>query len=447
MGDYIFNGKAVATADPRMNNGTVRRLWKGFCLTLGELDVKEGKPFTFRLGNTELPELSDGKEYALRVNENGAAIVGNSYGGLMRGYASLLMKTEQTENGFAIKQTEEESRYRIKNRMLHICVFPENDLYFIKKLIRLAAICQYTHIVIEFWGMLRYDCLKELSWPQAFSKQQVGELISECRELGIEPVPMFNQLGHATASRLCFGKHVVLDRAPQLQNLFTPDGWAWNIESEEVFKLLKEVRKELYEVFGEGEYMHIGCDEAYYISRNAELRKRLPDFLSRLTKEVETEGRRPLMWMDMLLEEGKFEQCCSSGKKDEVEALRNATAPSTVFVDWQYDCTKIPIPSLVSLKDSGHDVMGAPWYCIENFKAHVETVAQNELFGIMLTTWDTLKMQTPTITGCAQRFGASFFTWEACSAMHEITSSLLRRLSFEGNGYEDCGWAKKQVEV
>ena len=31
-----------------------------------------------------------------------------------------------------------------------------------------------------------------------------------------------------------------------------------------------------------------------------------------------------------------------------MEAIRNATAPSSIFVDWQYGCTDIPIPSLES---------------------------------------------------------------------------------------------------
>ena len=89
--------------------------------------------------------------------------------------------------------------------------------------------------------MLRYDCLKELSCPHAFSKEEAGELIRECRELGMEPVPMFDQLGHATASRLCYGKHVLLDQEPKLEHLFTPDGWAWNIGSERVKTLLRRV--------------------------------------------------------------------------------------------------------------------------------------------------------------------------------------------------------------
>ena len=318
--------------------------------------------FVFTIGSTAPPALDEGKEYAITVDENGVAVAGKDYGGLMRGFFALIMKIEQMNNQFVIGFAEEQSKYILQNRMIHICVFPENDLYFIKKLIRLSALCQYTHIVIEFWGMLKYDCMSELAWPHAFAKEQAKELIDECRDLGTEPIPMLNQLGHASASRVRYGKHVVLDQNPKLQRLFTPDGWAWNIESEEVKRLLARVRHELYELFGEGEYMHVGCDEAYFISRNAALRQQLPTYLKELTDEVESEGRRPMLWMDMLLEKGVYQNCYTVGEKDEVEKIRNATALSTVFVDWQYDCAEIPIPTLHSLKDCKRDVIGAPWF-------------------------------------------------------------------------------------
>lgn len=435
------------TLNSRMNNDSVKKLWNSFTIFESQLDITECEEFVFRVGTTPLPVLSGDCEFALCVDENGIAVAGRDYGGLMRGFFALLMKIEYLGDVPCIKYTYEQSGYVMKNRMIHICVFPENDLYFIKKLIRFCALCQYTHIVIEFWGMLRYDCLKELAWPQAFTKAQAGELIKECRELGIEPVPMFNQLGHATASRVIYGKHVVLDQNPRLQRLFTADGWAWNIQSDEVVNLLRAVRKELYELFGEGEYMHIGCDEAYIITQDEKLRKFLPEFLKNLTCEVEKEGRRPMLWMDMLLEKDAFEKCYTAGYKDEVENLRNSTADSTVFVDWQYSCTAVPIPSLASLKDCGKDVMGAPWYDYKNCCAHIDTIVQNDLFGIMVTTWDALKNKMRSIVSCADRLGASMYDWTGNETWRTQTAVMFRRVSFEGNNYEECGFAKQQIDV
>ncbi len=441
----IINQRTLAIADPQMNNETVKNLWNGFCLQGSTLTFADGEPFTFRIGEIALPPLPADKEYVLCINESGAAIVGKDYGGLLRGFMSLLMKIEWEKQTPHLRSYTEESNYKVSKRMIHICIFPENDFYFIKKLIRLSALCQYTHIVLEFWGMLRFDGMKELAWPQAFTKEQAKECAAECRNLGIEPIPMFNHLGHASACRISYGKHVVLDQNPRLQYLFSPDGWVWNIESEEVRSLLKTVRMELYEVFGEGEYIHLGCDEAFYISRNKALRSKLPAYLKELTEEVEKEGRRPMIWMDMLLEKGIDANSEATGEKEEVVQLRNATAPSTVFVDWEYEGLEAPIPSLLSLKGCGKEILGAPWFKPANYEAHIQTVAQNDLAGIMLTTWHTLNEETRSILGCAKKCGASTFPWSEFSGLREETASLMRRISFEGNTYADCGWTKTQI--
>lgn len=385
---FVFDGNVTAKADPSLNNATVKKLWGSFCLSDSRLTLLKGAPHTFVLGEIQPPALREDKEYALCVSEKGAAVTGKDYGGLMRGFLSLLMKIESTKNcgHFHIRCTTEESSYTLENRMIHICVFPENDYFFFKKLIRLAGLCQYTHIVIEFWGMLKYDCLKELAWPHAFTKEQVRELLQEVRELGMEPIPMFNQLGHATASRLKYGKHVALDQNPRLHHLFTPDGWAWDIHSPEVYTLLKQVREELYDLFGQGEYMHIGCDEAYYYTRCDEERAAMPDFLKRLTADVVQEGRRPMLWMDMLLERGKHPGCTATCAPEDVAKLTASLHPLSVMVDWQYNITTAPVPTLLDLKDNGFDVIGAPWLSRDNYEAHADTIADNQMFGIMLTT-------------------------------------------------------------
>ena len=450
MKDFIISSSITAVADPQMDNSTVRTLWSRFCLDDSTLSFEPGTSLTFRMGDAELPTLDNGKEYALRVTETGAAVVGKDYGGLMRGFCSLLMKVNCQQKALTVAPVEEESQYRIQNRMLHICIFPENDLYFIKKLIRLAGLCQYTHIVIEFWGMLQFDCMKELAWPQAFTKDEARELIQECRELGMEPIPMFNQLGHATACRVKYGKHVVLDQNPRLQHLFTPDGWAWNIHSEETLNLLRSIRQELYDLFGQGEYIHIGCDEAYYYTHCDEERQQLPSFLKTLTDEVVVEGRRPMLWMDMLLERNKYNEKCritATGMPGEVEVLQDALNPASVMVDWQYYAVEAPVPSLMSLKDNIRDAMGAPWYDKANYAAHIDTVEEHGMFGIMMTTWHKLKEYMPSILGCAKKCGAISFPWSRFSGLREETATMLRRLSFEGNTYADCGWSKEQIEV
>lgn len=449
---YLFGTAVTARVDPAMDNETVKKLWSGFCFGCSALTMGPGAINTFVVGEASLPMLPAGKEYALSVTQDGIAVVGRDYGGLMRGFIALLMKIDyitldKREERLRIACCQEVSGYVLKNRMLHLCIFPETDLHFLKRIIRLAGVCQFTHVVIEFWGMLQYDTLKELAWPEAYTKEQIRPIIQEIRELGMEPVPMLNQLGHASQSRAILGKHVVLDQNPRLQPLFTPDGWAWNIYSDRVKKLLKDLRAELYELFGPGEYIHIGCDEADYYTFCEETWKDIPKWLHELTYEVVSEGRRPMMWMDMLLEAGKYKGCFTTCQPDQVEARCSAIAKETVMVDWQYDAKEVPVPTLEALKDLDFDIMGAPWYNAEAYAANVDTLAMYDMHGVMMTTWHVLNRETPAIIGVARKLGASLFPWEGSCHTFYVAASMLRRISFEGNSYADCGWKKAQIEV
>lgn len=450
MNNYlVLSATATALADQKMHNNTVKKLWKSFCLGDGDLTLVNGQANTFVLGTTKLPILPEGKEWVIRIDENGAAVVGRDHGGLMRGFMVLLMKIEYTDEAMVLAYTEETSAYRFENRMIHICVFPDSGDYFIKKLIRLCGLCQYSHIVVEFWGMLKYDCLPELSWPMAYTKDEAKAMLQEVRELGMEPIPMFNQLGHASGCRVRHGKHVVLDQNPKLQHLFTGDGWDWNIYSEKVNHLHKNIRKELYEVFGPGEYIHVGCDESYNYTHDEYSRKnQLPTFLNRLTTQVAEEGRRPMIWMDMMLEQNKYPGATATCPADEVESIQKSLHPKTVMVDWQYRICEAPVSTMMSLKDTGFDVMGAPWHKVENYTAFADTIAEQGFFGIMMTTWHTLELKMPSVLGCAKKCGATTHTWSHISSAKNYgkeTAALWRRVAFEGNDFKSSGWIERDI--
>ena len=455
---FYFDKNVLAKCDTKMINKTTENLWHSFSFNASSLKLEAGEPNIFMIGAPEIPTLPDGKEYAISVNENGICVVGKDYGSLIRGFCVLCMKIQYEnlkdgEESLKIPVLEEVSNYRIKNRMIHICVFPEQDFYYIKKLIRLIGVCQYTHIVLEFWGTLKYDCLKELAWENAFTKEQAKELINEARVFGMELIPMFNQLGHATASRVLYGKHVVLDQNPKLQYLFTPDGWAWDIHSEEVWKLLKDVRYELYDLFGDCEYIHLGCDEAYYYTNHEEERKQLPEFLNKLTTEIVKEGKRPIIWADMFLEEEDYDKekkYICLGNKGETRELLKHINKETVLADWQYNCEQVPVETLTYLNSTGFDCVGSPWLTAPNYGSVVDTLAENDMFGLMLTTWHTLWRNIPGILRCAQKCGAITFPWSYRDDNHgvrEETATMLRRVSFEGNTYEQSGFKNYQIKI
>lgn len=81
---FVLEGKTNAVAYGKMDNSTVKKLWKSFCLTGHEPIFTHTEECVFRIGNTPPPTIDEGKEYALSVTETGVAAAGRDYGALTR---------------------------------------------------------------------------------------------------------------------------------------------------------------------------------------------------------------------------------------------------------------------------------------------------------------------------------------------------------------------------
>jgi len=426
-------------------------LWNGFTFGTSEAEFSDGEEGRICIGEASFVPLADNDEYTVCISENGAGICGRDKNSLLRGFMMFMMCIEQTEPGNCFAECRDiHGQFKVKNRMVHLCVFPETTYEAIKRQVRLCGVLQYTHIIIEFWGMFKFDCLKELSWPQGFEKEKIRELICEARGMGMEPVPMFNHLGHASQCRIKNGKHTVLDQNPGLQYLFTPDGWAWNIRSQESHKVLEKIRKELYDVFGAGEYVHLGCDEAYIFSNGYIEKSELRDYLGKITEEAVSEGRKPIVWADMLVGD-KEADCvgepyyCAKIESEEAELIRSALAPETIIADWQYNIKEGQIKTSVLLKKKGYNVVVCPWYDRKNIEACVNTAVDQQLFGVMETAWHTLSDNMQSLVICAKKCGLSENSWSEYADVRAETATLLRKVSSAGRTYEQCGFTAHQT--
>ena len=457
---FAFGAVLAAAADPRLNNETIRTLWKGFCFQAGTLELTPGAENTFVAGAAALPCVPEGTEFALRVTPEGVAVAGRDYSGLVHGLMALMQRIEAVEldegaEAFRIEACELESAYGIKTRMIHFCIFPETTKDFMTKCVRLAGAMQYTHVCLEFWGMLRYDCLASLAWPCAWGKDFVRGLVREIREMGMEPVPMINHLGHASSSRQIGGKHVVLDQDPRQATLFSEDGWSWNIRRpEKASALLRAMRAELYELFGPGEYIHLGCDEVDSYAHGDENHRLMREYLGGLVREVCAEGRRPILWGDMLLNREAVGltkddrgYTCNCDTPEHARAFLDAIPREAVIADWHYSLEKAPVKTSLYLQSLGFDVLGAPWYGRDCMQAHVDTVREYGLAGVMVTTWHRLAAQMHQIVSEALQMGAYHAPWAADNrnSLRPETAALCRKVFFVNGNYEEAGWVDEQI--
>ena len=365
---------------------------------------------------------------------------------------TLLDRFKTVEVGGVMQLEAECSQIRerasIQCRMVHVCVFPETELWELQRFMRFCAALKYTHIVLEFWGTLKYDCLKELSWDSGFDKAQIRPIISEARALGLEIVPMFNHWGHASASRAMHGKHVVLDQAPSLQTYFSEDGWCWDIGKAKVKSLLRQVRNELIELCGDGSYFHIGCDEAYGFEFTRENMDFVCDFLNSISDEMNECGRRVIVWGDMFLYSHKHYSntyVCNAPTPEAEQYLLCRLDKRITIADWQYDVAHSPVETSLVFKEAGFDCFLCPWdKGVAQLDSCVDTVRKESLCGVIHTTWHTLSSGLPFVLLCAVK---SFDDGKSMPylAAYGKSAALMRRVMPSCGDYKKAGWSKIQV--
>ena len=451
-GSFEFSGEVMAIAHACFQAPIFKELWNNFSYRSSELSITETEAYIFRIGNVQEPQLN-GAAYGIRIEKEGLCICAETEKNLKLGFMTLLdfMKAKDHNSHMVafLECGQMCESPQIKNRMVHFCIFPETELWEIRKFLRFCGTLKYTHVILEFWGMYRFDCMKELSWNHAYAKEELRPLIREIREMGLEIVPMFNHLGHASASRMRHGKHVVLDQNAALATYFDYSGWCWDIRKPKVRNLLREIRRELCELCGSGSYFHIGCDEAYgYDMSTEEGMNEICDYINEIADEMEEMDRRILVWGDMFLfrhphynPKNWYTANASSAKAEQY--MLKCLSRKIVIADWQYDANEAPVETAAVFADAGFDCMLCPWdKSLSKMQSCLTTIKDMQLFGLIHTTWHTLSFGMPYVAmaaiGCFEDQASDRTV--ACAAM-------LRKAFFADGDYKQAGWAKKQIGI
>ena len=452
-GYYSFGAAVTARADAALDNDILRGIFSLYLHSAASLTVTPGDKNTCIIGDEMLPEVGDA-DYAVRVTPKGIALAASDDKALRRAFLTLLdfvepVCLEAGKEAYRVPCFTYSEKPQIGTRMVHLCIFPETEYTFFRKFVRLCGVLQFTHIVLEFWGMLQYDCLRELGWKHAWTKDMVKAAVADANALGMEVIPMFNHLGHAAGSRSCSGKHVVLDQNPRLATYFTEDGWVWAIEKPEVRALLRKVRGELIDLCGSGSYFHIGCDEAYVYGDDREKAPVLVDYIGEIVEDLEKQGRKAILWGDMFLKShGTFkypENRYYCNCRDEVieKIFLDGLDRRAVIADWQYEAPTAPFETSLFFKEQGFATLVCPWETLnaKNTFAAAETVKNSGMDGYMLTTWHTHDRLQSLIKDALMlrdtKLGAVDYGITA--------GALLRRIWFVDGNYADAGWKTKQV--
>lgn len=464
-GELRLSERAVLRLHAPLSDGEIaeyKGLWNRFCLRLATLDVRidpslDENCAVLNAVSNAIPTLDTEDEYVLSVTAEGVFLRGDSTQGLWHALLTLLqlIVPTRTEGAFeaALPIVLIHDHPALKTmRAIHLCVFPETTLLLLEKAIRLAGLLKFTHVVLEFWGTLRYDVLSELSWPEhSYTKDQLRPLVQLIRDLGMEVIPMINHLGHASQSRACYGKHVVLDQNPALAPLFEPDGWTWCLSNPDTVKLLRAIRTELMELCGEGSYFHLGCDESYSFATcplcaAQDTRALLTNYLNSLSEELAAQGRRAIIWGDQLLDTAVWHapNIASSTPEQRTHEILPHLDRRILIADWQYSITDARVPTAEHFIKSGFDTILCPWDAPNNPESLGIAAHCLNAFGCMATTWDHLPDYLGKIVRPAQAFWAASPTLPTHFAWPEV-ATLLRKVMPKLPRYHESGWMSHEV--
>ena len=450
QGRFILPKNANAVAHSCLDRSVIRDFWHNFTFNASKLSLAPDEEFIFRIGNTPKAEL-EYFDYSINIDSDGICVYAKSEKDLIYGFMTLLDRIEAEDINEATVAILDCAVIKdfpsIKNRMVHFCIFPETELWEIQRFIRLCGALKYTHVVLEFWGTLKYDCMRELAWQSAFEKEQIKPIIKEANDLGLEIIPMFNHWGHAAASRVRHGKHVVLDQNLALQTYFSPDGWCWDIKKQKVRELLRRIRNELIELCGGGSYFHIGCDEAYNFEFTKDNMDMICDFLNEIGEDLRAQDRRVIAWGDMFLcrqqnYNPNNRYTCNAPTDEAAQYMLSRLDRNIVLADWQYDAPEAPVETASVFVKAGFDCLLCPWdRGNKNMRAMIATVKEQALMGFMHTTWHTLSVGMPFVT-CAAVGG--FDDFKVLGGTY--TAALYRKVMFVDGDYTKAGWSKKQID-
>lgn len=462
--EFPFGEVLEMRVHPGTEHRALEMLWKNYtygkgCLRFVESPDVEKHSMLFGKGRPMSP--GPAFSYTLTVGKEGGSISGRDRQGLLQGFMSLLQRIllHSLADGdvrFALRGCRVEDKPRLGFRAIHLCLMPGMELSMLQKILRLCAFMKYSHVILEFWGTYRFSALPELGWEGTFSFSDIRPIIDEARALGLTFIPMFNHLGHASQARARYGKHVVLDQAPEKALLFGSDGWTWNIRSPEVTGIFRGIREELLSLFGEGEYFHLGFDEAFtYEEELSDVARNelLLSYMNGLCDEICSLGRRPIIWGDMFLEHSRWQANPPKGGRYSATGFAEYKILSRldkrfIFADWQYYITEGAIETNAFFREQGFDVIACPWNHYDNVGLTVNAAKTAGLYGMMQTTWDNLSEDIIIIpyAGTAMWEDAvRQYSIEELGAIRVKAMNFVRRVMPSGGAYTKAGWKAFEI--
>ena len=112
----------------------------------------------------------------------------------------------------------------------------------------------FNAILWELEDKVQWETCPECVWPEAMSKKEFREIFSYSKSLGLEPIPLFQTLGHA--------EYVLRQKKYRSFRELDTHLDCYCTSNDGVTKFLRSWIEEYLDLFGDLRYFHLGGDEA-----------------------------------------------------------------------------------------------------------------------------------------------------------------------------------------
>ena len=246
-------------------------------------------------------------------------------------------------------------------------------------------------VVIDIGEGLRYDSHPELAVTGSWTREELRAELAHMRSLGLEPIPKLN---FSACHDAWLGEY------------------AYMLSTQKYYEVVRDLIKEVSEVFDHPRFFHLGMDEEDYADHHTGMTSIRSDGLwwhdlYFYFDEVEKYGARPWIWSDYF-----WKHQADWQKKMPKDCVQS---------NWYYDpivpkganglYPQVPYQTYVELSRMGYDQIptASDWLCRQNMAETVwlcleEGLCDEHMLGFMTAPWlSTTDLNYYSLLNGAQR--------------------------------------------
>jgi len=264
-------------------------------------------------------------------------------------------------------------------RAVHLVISKKVGTKSIKNIIEKASHFKFNYLILQVNNNLKYATHPEISSSDAFTKEELRDIISFAKERYFSVIPELKLF--CKQQKLLASAYPKLMQSAFLSFKKKKQSFCYD-PNKEVYPIIFDLIRELLDLF-QPEYFHIGHDECFGIKYNPPQSYLLfAEDVNRVANFLLKQGVKPIMWADMVIKS-------KNGKYKDLYKAINLINKSVIMVDWSYYPYQLDYSSVLLLREKGFEVIGATFKderVIQRFSVFMKNLDPKPL-GMIATTW------------------------------------------------------------